>query len=245
MYKRALLLSRERNDRQTEQIMLTKLAKAYELWGDFSRAITYLEQSLTMVQAQEDVKAQSWHWRELAQLSRKLNQVRPALEAFETALTLARSVTDYAGEAEILTELGDLYRLINDQTQAMEHYKEALDLVQAHELTLQEASVLSGMGMSYQEMGRKRPALRELERGLEAAKKARSSRVVAEVSYRFAIVLCKQGRWEKAKPHAQLAQRLYGRLADNSMTERAETLLSRIQQNKGKSTGFFQNLLES
>lgn len=245
MYKRALLLSRERNNRQTEQVMLTKLAKAYELWGDFSRAITYLEQSLTMVEAQEDVQAQSWHWRELALLFRKLNQVRPALEAYETALTLARSVADFASEAEILAELGDLYRLINDQTQAMEHYKEALDLVQAHELMLQEANVLSGMGMSYQEMGKKRPALRELERGLDVAKKARSSRAVAEVSYRLAIVLCKQKSWDKAKPHAKLAQRLYGRLADTSMAERAETLLTRIEQNKGKSTGFFQNLLES
>ena len=65
------------------------------------------------------------------------------------------------------------------------------------------------------------------------------------MSYRFAIVLCKQGRWDKAKPHAQLASRLYGRLDDTTMAERAETLLSRIQQNKGKSTGFFQNLLES
>ncbi|MCB8928008.1 MAG: tetratricopeptide repeat protein [Ardenticatenaceae bacterium] len=52
MYKRALLLARERNNRQIEQKMLTKLAKAYELWGDFSRAITYLEQSLAMVQAE-------------------------------------------------------------------------------------------------------------------------------------------------------------------------------------------------
>jgi tetratricopeptide (TPR) repeat protein len=120
-----------------------------------------------------------------------------------------------------------------------------LDLVQTHELILQEANVLSGMGMSYQEMGKKRPALRELERGLEVAKKSRSSRAVAEVSYRLAIVLCKQRSWDKAKSHAQLAFRLYGRLADTSMTERAETLLSRIQQNKGKSTGFFQNLLES
>jgi tetratricopeptide (TPR) repeat protein len=158
---------------------------------------------------------------------------------------LARSIADHAGMAEILTDLGDLYRLINDQTQAMEHYKEALDLSQAHELPLQEANVLSSMGMSYQEMGKKRPALRELEKGLEVAKKARSSRLVAHVSYRLALVLGKQGRWDKAEPHAQLAHRLYGRLADNTMAERAETLLSRIQQNKGKSTGFFQNLLES
>ena len=94
------------------------------------------------MQAQEDIAAQCWHWRELAQLYRKLNQVRPALDAFETALTLVRSVADYAGEVEILTELGDLYRLINDQTQAMEQYKLALELVQERELLLHEAKVL-------------------------------------------------------------------------------------------------------
>ncbi len=245
MYKRALLLSRERNNRETEQIMLTKLAKAYEMWGDFSRAITYLEQSLAMVQAQKDIAAQSWHWRELAHLYRKLNQVRPALDAFESALKLVRSVEEHSGEAEILAELGDLYRVINDQSQAMDQYKLALDLVQEHNLPLQEANVLSGMGMSQQEMGKKRQALRELERGLEVAKKVRSSRMVALVSYRLALVLCKQGRWDKAKPHAQLAARLYGRLGDTTMKDHAETLLSRIQQNKGKSTGFFHNLLES
>lgn len=127
----------------------------------------------------------------------------------------------------------------------MEVYKQALDLAVAHDLPLQEAGALSGIGMSYHETGKKRPAVKELERGLEAAKKARSSREVANLSYRLALVLCKQGRWEKAEPHAQLAQRVYGRIADNTMEERSAVMLSRIQQNKGKSTGFFQNLLES
>lgn len=245
MYKRALLLSRERNDRKTEQMMLAKLAKAYELWGDFSRAITYLEQSLTMVQAQENVVAQSWHWRELGQLYRKLNQVRPAVEAYETGLALVRSVEDRVIETEMLTELGDLLQAAGDHTQAMEYYKESLEMAQTHELTLQEAKVLSSMGLSYHEMGKKRPALRELEHSLEMAKKARSYRAVADVSYRLAVVLCKYGRWDKAEPHAQMAQRLFGRLTDTTMAERAATLLDRIQNKKGKSTGFFQNLLES
>ena len=245
MYKRALLLARERNDRQVEQVMLTKLAKAYELWGDFSRAITYLEQSLAMVEAKKDVAGQGWHWRELGHLYRKLNQGRTAADAYETCLTLVRSIENYGEEAAVLTDLGDLWRGIGDHTQAMEIYKQALDLAVAHDLPLQEAGALSGMGMSYHETGKKRPAIKELERGLEAAKKARSSREVANLSYRLALVLCKQGRWDKAEPHAQLAQRVYGRISDNTMEERSAAMLSRIQQNKGKSTGFFQNLLET
>jgi tetratricopeptide (TPR) repeat protein len=127
----------------------------------------------------------------------------------------------------------------------MTFYKEALELVEEHGLTLQEATVLSSMGMSYFETGKKRQAVRELERSLEAAKKSRSSRVVANVSYRLALVMCKQGRWDKAEPHAQLAWKLYGRIQDNTMRDRSKAMLQRIQQNKGKSTGFFQNLLES
>ena len=245
MYKRALLLARERNDRKTEQVMLTRLAKAYELWGDFSRAVTYLEQSLAMVEAQGDVAAQSWHWRELAQLFRKLNQVRPAMEGFEKALALARSVEDGRSEVETLTDLADLSRAVGDQTQAMEFYKQALELAQGRGLTLQEAMILSGMGMSYHDSGKKRQAVRDLEHSLDVAKKARSSRTVADVSYRLALVLCKYGRWDKAEPHAQMAHRLYTRIGDATMIERCEGILSRIQQNRGKSTGFFQNLLES
>lgn len=245
MYKRALLLARERNNRQTEQVMLTKLGKAYELWGDFSRAVTYLEQSLTMVEAQGDIAGQGWHWRELGHLFRKLNQVRPAVDAYETCLALVRSVENRAEEAGTLTDLGDLWRAVGDHAQAMEFYKQALDLAGAHHLALQEAGALSGMGMSYYETGKKRQAARELEKGLDAAKKARSSREVANLSYRLALVLCKQGRWDKAEPHAQLAQRVYGRIADTAMEERSAAMLDRIQQNKGKSTGFFQNLLES
>jgi tetratricopeptide (TPR) repeat protein len=245
MYKRALLLARERNDRKTEQAMLAKLAKAYELWGDFSRAVTYLEQSLAMAQMQGDIPAQSWHWRELGQLFRKLNQVRPAIEANETRLGLARSVENRADEAETLTELGDMSRAMGDQAQAMLLYKEALDLAQAHGLSLQEAGALSSIGMSYLEAGKKRQAAKEFERGLEAAKKARSSREVAKMSYMLGLVLCRQNRWDKAEPHARLAQRLYGRIDDTMMQDRATAMLNRIKQNKGKSTGFFQSLIES
>ncbi|MFZ1396375.1 MAG: tetratricopeptide repeat protein [Candidatus Promineifilaceae bacterium] len=245
MYKRALLLARERNNRQVEQVMLTKLAKAYELWGDFSRAVTYLEQSLAMVQANEDMAGQIWHWRELGQLFRKLNQAKPAMDAYETRLTLARSVNDHEAAAETLTELGDLLRVVGDHPAAMALYKESLELAEAHELALQQATVLSSIGMSYFETGKKRQAVRELERSLEAAKRARNSRMVANVSYRLALVLCKQARWDKAEPHAQLAFKLYGRIQDNTMRDRTDGMLQRIQQNKGKSTGFFQNLLDS
>lgn len=245
MYKRVLLLARERNDREAEQLALTKLAKAYEQWGDFSRAVTYLEQSLAMVQVQEDVPGQIWHWRELALLFRKLNQPRTAVEAYETRLELVRSVEDVAGEAETLAELGDIARVMGDHMQAMGHYKEALELTQAYSLTQQESHILSNMGMGYQEMGKKRQAVRELERSLELAKNSHSSRTVANVSYKLALVYCRQTRWDKAEPHAQLAQKLYGRLSDTTMHERTSSLLNSIQQNKGKSTGFFQNLLES
>ncbi|MCB8949507.1 MAG: tetratricopeptide repeat protein [Ardenticatenaceae bacterium] len=245
MYKRALLLARERNNRQIEQKMLTKLAKAYELWGDFSRAITYLEQSLAMVQAEKDTAGQIWHWRELALLFRKLNQTRPAIEAYESGLELARQAADREAEAETLTDLGDLWRALGEHNDAMEYFKQALELAEAHTLTIQMANVLSSVGLSYQDTGKKRPALRELERSLEVAKQSRSSKTVAKASYRLALVLCKQGRWDKATPHAQLAYKLYGRLKDTLMRDRAETMLQRIKQNKGKSTGFFQNLLES
>lgn len=245
MYKRALLLARERNDHKMELRALKKLAKAYEKWGDFSRAVTYLEQSLAMVEAEDDIIGQIWHWRELGLLFRKLNQARSAFDAFETRLTLVRLQEDRAKVAETLTDLGDLSRATGDFTQALVYFKEALELAQTHAFAKQEANVLSSMGMGYYEIDKKRQAVRELERSLEAAKRARSSRLVADVSYRLAVVLCKLNRWDKAEPHAQLAQRLYGRLADTQKEARTSKMLSRIEQNKGKSTGFFQNLLES
>ncbi|GJM40278.1 MAG: hypothetical protein DHS20C20_05600 [Ardenticatenaceae bacterium] len=245
MYKRGLLLARERNNREAEQLMLQKLAKAYELWGDFSRAVTYLEQSLAMVQANEDVPGQLWHWGELGHLFRKLNQPKPAEEAFEKRLAFARAEEDHAAIAETLSDLGDLSRAMGNHSDALQFYKEALELSEEHALPLQEATALSGMGMSFFDTGKKRQAVRELERSLEAAKKSRNSRVVANVSYRLALVMCKQGRWDKAAPHAKLAFRLYGRINDKTMQERTEGMLRRIKNNKGKSTGFFQNLLES
>ncbi|WP_420631901.1 tetratricopeptide repeat protein [Candidatus Leptofilum sp.] len=245
MYKRGLLLARERNNREVEQLMLQKLAKAYELWGDFSRAVTYLEQSLAMVEADENVLAQILHWGELAQLFRKLNQPRPAEEAYEKRLELAQSLNEHGVVAETLSDLGDLSRVMGAHSEAMDFYKDALELAEEHGLALQEAAALSGMGMSFFETGKKRQAVRELERSLEAAKKSRSSRVVANVSYRLALVMCKQARWDKAEPHAKLAFKLYGRINDTTMQDRSEAMLRRIKNNKGKSTGFFQNLLES
>jgi tetratricopeptide (TPR) repeat protein len=176
---------------------------------------------------------------QLAALYRRSTQWKVALEMYETALKLIRDIPDLYLEVEVLNHMASTVHEIKDTKQAMEYLKEAMELSQKRSYDVGEAATWSNYGLMYQDMGKKWQAIRHLEKALAVAKKSRRSGSVAAASLKLAKVLVEQERWDKAVPHARLAQQLYAKMGRSEMAATIDALLSDIEKNKGRSIGFF------
>jgi ATP/maltotriose-dependent transcriptional regulator MalT len=95
------------------------------------------------------------------------------------------------------------------------------------------------MGLAYTDMGKNWQAARHGDKALAAAQKSDNEECVAWASYKLALVLYRQGKWGRAQLHAGRAESLFAQLGNENMTQRAQKMLVRIEQQKGKSTGLF------
>ena len=97
-----------------------------------------------------------------------------------------------------------------------------------------EAIACSNIGMIYQEQGKTWRAIRQLEKGVALARKAKDKAYLALTSYKIALVFCKQDRWDKATPHAKRAGKIFKQMEDNDMVERIKKMLIRIDEHVKK-----------
>ncbi len=240
MYKAALRLFEDLDHKPDQkQRILINLAQACAAWGDTTRALDYLTASRQIAEEADDWVKIKWHWNEIAAINVKVKLYSAAIEAYNSLLTLARERENIPAQIETRANLGQVYGLMGDATQSIKSYKEALGLARSHKHLVGEANTLGQMGVTYQELGKKRQAISNLEKSVEIAKKSKRGSSVAANSFKLAQVLCQQGKWQKARPHAELALKLYTRFGDKKMQKRCEKMLHRIEKNKGKTTGLF------
>ncbi|NKQ34176.1 MAG: tetratricopeptide repeat protein [Chloroflexi bacterium] len=240
MYKSALRRVEDLGYKSTrKQQILISLAQAYAAWGDTGRAVDYLITSRQISEEADDWVKIKWHWNEIATLNTKAKLYRTAEEAYNSLLALARERENIATQIETLANLGEVYGYMRDSAKSTKSYKEALDLARSHKNLVGEANTLAKMGLTYQALGKKRQAISSLEKSVEIAKKSKRGSSVAANSFKLAQVLGKQGKWQKARPHAELALKLYTRFGDKVGQRRTENMLRLIEKNKGKTTGLF------
>lgn len=239
LFKQALECAQIIHNLQAEQQIYVHLARAYENWGDLGRAVEFWQKSLVISVQNGGPSNQIWNWLELAALYRKAKQGGLALDAYKRALALMRESKIEQKEIETLNDLGQTCREMQDLRQAAEYFKEAVELAKDRQDLVAESLVLGNMGLMQQDEDKKRAAVRSLEKSLELARRSRRRSSVAQASFNLAVVLCRQGKWAKAESHAVLARQLFERMTDEVMLNRTTRLLTQIEENKGRSTGFF------
>ncbi len=237
--RQALRLAQEMGNQKQEEFSLIELSRAYEAWGDWGRAIDYLQQTQYMIEKRDDAGELARHYIQLAVLYRKSAQWKVAVEVYTTALQIIRNIPDVHLEVDVLNYMASTSLEVKETRQALEYLKEALELSQKQNYDVGEAATLSNYGLLYQDMGKKWQAVRHLEKALTVAKKSRRSSSVASASFKLAKVLVAQEKWDKAIPHARLAQQLYAKMGKTQMAASIAQLLADIEKNKGRSSGFF------
>lgn len=237
--KRARALAREQNKPDIERDVLEALGFAYEAWGDLGRMSDYLQESLQISEQLEEVDEQAHTLSKIGLVNHRTKQWQASINAYQALLRLQREQGNKTGEAVALMNLGDVTRDGGDLKLALDFYKQGLDIGKQNQIIELQARGYSNIGFIYHIMGKKWRANSNMDKAFTAAKKTKNKNLVANVSYRMAYISCRQGKWDKAEPHAVRAQKLFVDLKQADMTEKTAVMLQEIEKNKGKSSGFF------
>lgn len=240
LYRRMYALAQDTKDEDAEQRALYKLGVAYENWGDLRRTINYFKQHLEISREKQNGKAELKMLIRLGDLYDRTKQIKPAIEMFELYLERAREAGLPRAIGRGLNRLGDMCRIRLDLDRAVELYKEAIDLAQTENDPTAELTALANLGLAYTDQGKKWQATRLADKALALARSTKSGRNLAWTYYKYALILFKQGKWQKAFPHAEKAADLFERLGDVEMAEKAQALRddAETEQRKKRSTGF-------
>lgn len=237
--KRALLIAREQENLNRERQILVNLGQVYQGWGDISRMTSYLQESLTISEQLQDVDAQADTLRNIGLTNQRAKQWQASVNAFQALQQLYQEHKDKEGEANALIYLGNTTLDGGDLSLAYDFYKQALDIARQHSLLEIEASSYGNLGKVYQLQNKKWRANSQMDKALTAAKKSKNYDLIADISLQTAHVFIKQGKWDKAHPHAERAAKIYGQQKAEENFKKTKRLLGEIKKNKGKSTGFF------
>lgn len=242
MYRYALQLTNSLGQLERKQQILVNLAHSYDAWGDFGRAIEYLTEARDMAEAVANWKNVIGYWNEIGLIHVKAKQYLKAENAFQVSLDLSRDHNYLSGINEALNNMGDVLRLMKDPKMALEYYKEAQELARQYNNEAAESTAVANMGLAFHDMGKKWQATRTLEKAVGMAKKSRRSSNVASASYKLADIYCRQNKWDKAEPHAQLALQLYQKMGDEDKIVYLQKLMVTIEKKKEGSSGFLNNI---
>lgn len=237
--KRALEIARDIEDWRTERVALEKIGDAYGAWGDLGRTAGYLEEVLAILRQHEDVEGEIEILDKLGGIYGRISQWKTATKTYQTMLALLQAREDWEGISDALNKLGDVARLSGKSKVAIEYFREGLEVAREHKIPYMEAVSLSNIGLAYNDMNKKWRATWNLDKGISAAKKSKDLATYGLASYRMALVLGKQGKWQKAEPHATRARKIYAQLGDELMQEKLTKMLAEIERQKERTTGFF------
>lgn len=242
LYKRALQMAEQTHNRVAQSEALLALGRAYEAWGDTSRALQYYHNFQKMV-AEGGV---SWQMERemypaMSSLYLKLKKAQPALEAGEKYLARAIEQKDKNATLDAYYHLGEVYSRTADKKRAADYFKKALALAREAQNPVVEALSLSNLALVYQYMegvGSGWRAGRYMDKALARADDSGDERLVAEVRYKLALLLLRQKKWERAGEIVQLVMQRARALQDGALLERAEKLEALIGERSQRPTGF-------
>ena len=158
-FEQALLISREINNRQGENLAINNLGVLHRDQGEYVRAIKYFEQALQFCREFGDLQGEGYAFGNLGLVFTYLGDYEKARQYFELALKLFREIGNRQGEANTLTNLCKVNTFLGDTAAAYDLGRQALVIEQ-------EIGERYGLGYALENMGL---ILERLDRQMEAA----------------------------------------------------------------------------
>ena len=152
-------LHREKQDKQAESRLLTKLANLFYSISQYRKAIEYHEQSLAISQKIGDRLGEAWSLGNLGIAYDSLGEYRKAIEYHEQSLAIKREIGNLLGEGASLGNLGIVYYSLSEYRKAIEYHEEYLAISREIGDHSGEGISLGNLGITYYSLGEYRKAI--------------------------------------------------------------------------------------
>jgi tetratricopeptide (TPR) repeat protein len=166
-FEKALALFRKEGDRKGEAITLGLIGNCYKRFGEFPKALDYLQRALSLKQQIGDRGEEGKTLSHLGLLYRDMSQYPRAIEYFKKAIAVGSQLKDRILEASSRNNLGLVYDDLGEYRLALEEYNLALQLYRGTDFARGISDTIGNIGGEHLLLGEYSEALRYYRESLE------------------------------------------------------------------------------
>jgi CHAT domain-containing protein/Tfp pilus assembly protein PilF len=166
LFKQALELYRQEDDRSGEAITLGFIGNCYKRLGNYPEALGYHDRALTLKRELGDRREEGRTLSHIGLVYWEMGAYVMATDRFKASIDIANEINDQRLRAGVLNNLSLVYDELGEYTKSLEGYKEALEVYQKNDLQSGEADVLANIGGTNLLLGRFSSALDYYRRAL-------------------------------------------------------------------------------
>jgi CHAT domain-containing protein/tetratricopeptide (TPR) repeat protein len=196
--ERALALSREVKDRESEAAALGAIGFAYASLSQQEKAIAYYEQALTIEREIRDRRGEGLVLNYIGTAYDNLDQHEKAIGYTEQALEIHRAVSDHQGESVALSNLGNAYSGLSQFEKAINYYEQSLILRREAKDRRGEAAVLNNLAIAYRSLSQYEKAISYYEQSLTIVREGNDQRAEGAILNNLGNTYIFLNQYEKA-----------------------------------------------
>lgn len=167
----SLAISQPINNRKGEGATLHNLGVVYNELGQYSKALGFYEEALTIRRTIGDKLEEGTTLNNIGIVYSQLGKNSQALEYYQQALAVKREVSDKAGEGTILNNIGLVYNDLGQPYQAVESLNQALAIFKQLGDQASVGNTLDSIGTVYTSLKQYPQALESYQQALGLLKK--------------------------------------------------------------------------
>ncbi len=160
-------------NRKGDGNFLYNLGYAYYFLGDYTQAIKYQEQSLSIARETKNKQREGESLGNLGLTYYGLGEYNEAIKYQKQSLSIARETKNKQREGESLGNLGDVYYRLGDYTQAINYQKQSLSIARETKNKQHEGESLGNLGDIYYALGDYTQAIKYQKQSLSIARETK------------------------------------------------------------------------
>ena len=162
--------AKQAGDTDRERKAYTGLGIAYDCLGDYSKAIEFHQQSISIAKEIEKKGSEGKAYTNLGNAYHSLGDYEKAIEFHQQSLSIAKEIGKKGSEGKAYTNLGNAYHSLGDYEKAIEFHQQSLSIAKEIGKKGSEGKAYTNLGNAYHSLGDYEKAIEFHQQSLSIAK---------------------------------------------------------------------------
>jgi len=227
------LLHEHKADELSKAQLLSDIALTEHLLGNFDKALSNYQKSLSIYQGFNNQTAESTLLRNISQIHEVRGEIEVAIEVLLKSLAISQKISDRKGEGVALNNLAHLYEVTGDISNALNLLDKALIIRRETGDLSGEGVTLNNLAEIYIELGDYSAALQYFNKALSIQKGIADHWAVSATLNNIAQVYIQQGDYTSAFSYLNNALSIHRNLGNRFAEGTALNALSHLYHELG------------